>query len=203
MQQHVWKNVLDHEIMEAKRARICAQLLGLSESIRDDLVEAAARHDFYKREERKISQALHHAMRADALAKNKAIEALRKARTSERIIRFIDAVGGSPDALEEMERLVAEPELSEEDLACLVMHYIDDYTIDSSPVTPATTNENDLDRRIARNRIRYPEFGDEHDEQERVGHRIEQRLSELLAKRGISVEPLKLPEFIDQKISRR
>ena len=48
-----WRSVSEHCLMEVARVSVFAEQLGLSESVTKDLIEAAALHDFFKKEEMK------------------------------------------------------------------------------------------------------------------------------------------------------
>ncbi len=204
-----WGNVSEHCLVEAARAEVFGELLGFPDDLRNDLTKAAALHDFFKKREREIARAAktggNDVVGSYSDAEKKAVSEMQGAGVDSRIIRLADSVGGTDEPMRETKRILdKEGELSEDDIAFLIMHYIDDYTIDSRWVSPiGEDSKNDLDRRIANNRIRYPEMPEALDEQERVGHLIENRLSAILATRGTSVEPLKIPEFIDDRIRER
>jgi hypothetical protein len=122
------------------------------------------------------------------------------------------------ETVPEMRALLEKPEpLGDEDLACLILHYIDDYTIQSDWAAPATTEDghpvNDLDKRIDNNEAnpRYAVLKQEgkadfdgqtsYEAQRQTGHDIQERLATLLSMRLVTlIRPVDLPSFIDDRI---
>jgi hypothetical protein len=206
-----WRNVTDHCLMEAARAEIFAEKLKFPTDIAIDLANAAALHDFYKKIDvqytrEDIAQG-GDGRKGNLRAEREAADILRDAGWSERVIAWIGSVGSEPEVLRRMMEILNREKISEEDAACLCMHYIDDYTVGSEPVVPARDGKNEIDFRAERNAVNpnyqkmnavlfngMTRFGAQAD----VGHRIEEKLSELIFERtGERIEPLQLPEVID------
>ena len=154
-----WPNVLDHCLIEAARADIFAKLLGFSAELRDDLVTASLVHDAYKRQEVEAIKAESSiggtGMEAEIRANDTALAQLAEQKFSDRVIRLVGLVGGGAPVVLEIQRIIDQEAHTEEELAALVVHYIDNYTRDSDPVTPAIQESgiwiNDIDRRARAN----------------------------------------------------
>jgi len=216
-----WGNVSKHCLVEIARVDILANTLGLSEEITNDLKTAAALHDFYKKGEVQNldNGGLNWASFEKSVAE--AESEMYEAGFSDRVIRLASAIGhGHPKSIIRAEQLLNQP-LSAEDMAFLIMHYVDSYTVGSDRVNSPETLEdgqkiNDIDRRylkIAQNpRINdLNEAGREyfHGEtlvatQRRVAHLVEDKLAELVSKKNNRpIDPLDLPNFIDQELHAR
>lgn len=211
-----WRNVSEHCLVEAARVGVLADWLGLPWETNRKLALAAAAHDFFKRREHETgARSWSELERASAAA----ARCMCEAGLDEEIVRLVDSVGHG--SLEATEALLAKPRLSEMDVARLVMHYVDDYTIGSAWVAPVEIlpdgrRINDLDRRIDRNAAnpRYATLDAEgrvrlggettFAVQRRVGHAVERRLAALLeAVRGRPVDPLDLPMLVDTELRAR
>lgn len=108
-----------------------------------------------------------------------------------------------------IEEILNKPHLEEKDIAILIMHYIDDYTVNSQWASPAVVDssgfwKNDLDRRMDGNdtnekyeKIAAASF---YKEQRRVGGLAEHRIARLLNEKGVELDEKKIPEFIDLRI---
>lgn len=145
-------------------------------------------------------------------------ERVRNKGFNDRVVRLINAVGHS--SLKEAEEILNKGSLTEENVAFLLMHYIDDYTINDQWARPAEIKAgikiNDLDRRMDKNEAhpRYTRLNQEgikrfngetsFQAQRRVGHAVERKIAALLQERtGQQIEPLDLPVFVDQQIMRK
>jgi hypothetical protein len=209
-----WENVTAHTLTQAARTQVLCQALGLSEDIVHDAVQGAFVSDVTKRTEMErlgtglpVRQVFSD-MRL--ITENR----LRGSGYSERVVRFAGACGHG--AISEASNLVAQDELSDEDLAWLVVRYTDDYTIDDTWAgTVDSDGNNALDRRIDRNianpdyrvlnEIGYSFFATEttFTAQRRVGHEIEDRLARELAARGLIVTPREIPQYVDGIVATR
>lgn len=212
-----WSNVTRHCLLETARVSILAELLGLSPAITQDLQLAAAAHDFFKRGEKKIAIARGLNGENYGLAGRGSTRALQHAGFPERVVRLSNAVGHTTIA--ETKVFLQKPTLADDDIAHLVMHYVDDYTVDDKPVTPAAEELgrviNDLDRRMDKNNANpryqkmneegFREFGElSYEAQRETGHAVERRLAALLQERAeIVIDPLTLPEFIDGELQKK
>jgi hypothetical protein len=215
-----WSNVTDHCLLEAARVDVFARLLRLSAGVREDLVAAAGAHDFYKKFEiaaTRADLASGGTGRAGYLRAERESEAhLRAAGLSDRVIRLIHSVGGEPENVLETERIADLAAPSEEEIAYLIMRYVDDYTRGSAWVAPADENlQNEIDRRADQNRANpdYRRMDEEgrsfyegtsfagmsrFEAQAAAAHLAEAKLAELLRIRaGLEMEARRVPEAID------
>ena len=211
-----WGNVSEHCLVEVARARVLATKLGLGEGAVHNLETAAALHDFYKAQEKRIVTQSGLSWESFDKAAEESDTHIRQAGFSEQVARLAGSVGHT--SLNETERILAQPELTEDDLSFLVLHYIDDYSVGSdwvqeSDVGADGVRRNNLDRRMDANDAnkRYAvlnEEGRQHfggrtsfEAQRQIGKAVEQRLAQLLSERtGEPVDPVELPELIDKTI---
>lgn len=219
-----WGNVSEHCLAEAARVGVLAGETGLSDGIRGDLIMAAALHDVSKKEEilsaRKAeaegTSVVAELYRTEGAGKE---EKLTIAGFSKRVAHLAEAAGGYPETQLEVKRILDQGEsMSEEDLAYLIMHYVDAYTRDSGWVeSSGPDGQNDLDRRTLKTNRKYenwekiiiaervpnePLFTAGLSEAMRqAGHRIEALLAQRIeSKTGRKIDPETLPEFVDGKI---
>lgn len=219
-----WGNVSEHCLVEVARVLEFAKILKLNKTSADNLVRAAALHDFFKKSEKDIVKSKGLKRSSFDEASEQADQVMQAAGIEESVVALVNAVADS--ALPETEVILQKKELTDDDIAFLVMHYVDDYTIDSNWVVSKDTQGNrlinDLDRRMDKNeanpryqelnqggRLVFDEFGKKvvsksetaYQAQRRIGHIIEEKLSELMRSRsGIQVNPLDLPEYIDSQV---
>jgi hypothetical protein len=186
-------NVSEHCLIEAARVDILAELLYLPEDIRKDLMTAATLHDFFKKKEKEIVIANGLSWESFEISNQMATEALKKGGFSERVIRLVNSVGHG--SLIETERILNQDDLSFEDLAFLVMHYVDDYTTGSDwvPQFDFNTCKSALDMRMDKNEAntRYHQLNEDgksyfngettFQAQRRIGNLVEQKLSVILS----------------------
>ncbi len=213
-----WGNVSEHCLVEVARVSVLADELELPDDIKSDLKIAAALHDFFKKGEKEIVTAEGLTWDSFERASEESSRQMKEAGFSERIIRLANSVGHG--SLIETENILNQENLSPEDIAYLILHYVDDYTIGSEWAKEAEVlddkNINDLDRRIEKNKAnpRYSQLDEEGRErfqgettfeaQERIGHVVEKRLSSLLNERNRELSsPKELPQYIDQKIDNK
>ena len=214
-----WGNVSEHCLVEAARVEVFADLLELPADLKKDLTKAAAVHDFYKKAEVAKLRANGTSWEAYADAQVEAKAIMDASPLNERTIYLATAVGH--ETLGEAETLLAKPTLDPTETAWLVMHYVDDYTIDAKPAAPAVNEggmiKNDLRRRMDRNReqaqpgAKYHNIhlsGVEHlgeltfDAQERIGLLVEARIAQLISEAtGQEIAPTSLPEYIDHELA--
>lgn len=216
-----WGNVTEHCLVEAARVAVLADLVELPDDVKKDLLLAAGVHDFYKKAEITLLRENNTSWDAYAKAQEEARQILEASELPDRVIYLATAVGHEtvPYALD----LVAKPMLTADETAWLLMHYVDDYTIDSEWVVPATDDTggilNDLDRRMnlvkvnalpggkyhGINRAGFEHFGEPtYDAQHRAGNQVQQRISELVSDHtGNTIEPKLLPETVDTIIAHK
>lgn len=215
--ENPWRNVSEHCLVETARSEVFADLLELPEDVKKDLRLATAGHDFNKRNE--VEKASGKGINNFIESGNQSEGWMRKTGFNERVIVWIR--GLEDKRLLEAERLARKEDLSSDDIAYIVMHYLDDYTINADWVTPVNVLEdgrriNDLDRRIDRLEAnpKYAQINEDgrtifngetaFQAQRRVGHLLEATLARLInEKQGRNLDPLDLPEFIDENIRQR
>lgn len=209
-----WRDVSEHCLVEAARAEVFADKLGLSDDVKKDLIISAALHDFLKKEEIKIYDTEGMTWSNYEKAEEKASELLEKKGFNRHIIELVNSIGLI--ALSEIGSILKRESLSEEDIAFLVLHYVDDYTSGSDWVNASEIGEggkrvNDLDRRLNSAALRYKpliedgrsRFNGESpiNVEIRTGHLIEKRIAGFLnAKDNGDIIPEDLPYLIDQEI---
>ncbi len=220
-----WRNVTDHCLMEAARAEIFSKKLDLPPGVAQDLAVAAALHDFCKKFDIQYTKediaAGGSGRRGYLRSERESGAILRKAGFSERIIRISESTNGEPETLMAIKKIIGVDEISDDDLAYVVLHYIDGYTTGSELVAPAEKHMNDIDRRMMRN-AENPDYRKMNQEalisykgipgfegktrfeaQAMVGHLIEDKLTKLIhARTGEKIHPRRLPEIIDEALRR-
>ena len=201
-----WENVSEHCLVEAARGEAFSDLLGLSDITKQLIFASAIIHDFNKKDEilmtAKAGKTPESFDEAYEIARNK----LAEAGIPENIIEVSDSVGHA--SVGNIEMILDKKEPDESDIAKLIMHYIDDYTIGSEWVGSFDGNKNDFDRRMDANEsnIKYEKIAAAgfYKEQRRVGELTEKRLAELAAERTHQqVTPEILPELIDKMIKEK
>lgn len=144
-----WKNVSEHCLVETARATTLAELIHLPQDIIESLKISAALHDFNKKTEVKMlkkSGTWETDQNASRIAEKK-----MKGNFSDRIIKYAGAIGHA--SFLETKKLLEKKEKEPEDVACLIVHYVNDYTIGSNWVSPVEIagnggKINDLERRF-------------------------------------------------------
>lgn len=209
-----WSNVFEHCLLEAARAREYGAMLQLPEAVREDLELAAALHDFYKKREKEIVIAAGLSWESFEVANHEATAILAAdPDISTEASWLTGAVGHT--SLESVDKLLkyAAADLTDYQVAYLVMHYIDDYTSGSDWVRPGLA----LEKRILKNASnpRYQTLDAAgaarfagvrtFQKQFEIARAVERRLSELMRLRGkaITIEPSHLPQIVDAKIHER
>lgn len=222
-----WSNVTEHCLVEAARVNILALLLRLPDGVRNNLVSAAALHDFNKKEEIRLTRediaAGGSGRRGVLIAEKESEEILRIAGFPDLVISLIGHVSGDPDDVRFMKGLLDLPSLAPEDIAHLVMHYVDNYTRGSSWVQPAEqrggVSMNEVDRRNAENAAnpKYAKMNFEGLAQNEahpffkgltrfeaaaaLNHLIEKKFVDVIRGHGVDIgDPSTLPEFVDARI---
>lgn len=219
--ERAWGNISEHCLVEVARVSIFADILGLSQEIKRDLMTAAALHDFFKKGERGILES--GGLTSESFEKSAEEINLRmhKARFGDSVIRMVNAIGhGRPRSILEAEQLLGKP-LSEQKIASLVIHYVDAYTVGSDWTQPSEISSdgkriNDMDRRYQEMEqnprlIQLNEEGEKYfpgekllSAQLRVGHLVEAKLADLVSQKlNTPVDPLELPNFIDKELQAR
>lgn len=212
-----WGNVSEHCLVEAARVNIFAEKLQLAEEIKRDLILAAALHDFFKKAEKEMAVAGKLDWELYERSGEAQTKYLVEAKVKPEIISLVNSVAHS--SLVDIERLLAKEKLTEEEIAVLVMHYVDDYTINAEWAKPAEERQpgqekNDLDRRLdkAEENPRYDKINKAglgrfrenetaYQAQRRIGHDTEEKLARLIEEKiGDRPNPKDLPVIIDQQI---
>lgn len=215
-----WGNVSEHCLAEVARVSVLADVLGFSKETKRKLMVAAALHDFNKKEEMTIARSAHSQGRsvweAFEEASQKKTNAMQQAGFDNDVIRLANAPPYG--SILETEELLKKETLTEEDVAFLVVHYVDDISRGAAWVSPSEEIDgkkiNELDRRlgggIGTNPIylKLNEEGRAHFNGEtvweaalRVGHSMEEKLAGLVSNKiGYPLDPKDLPEFIDKRV---
>lgn len=194
-----WRNVSEHCLVEAARAEVFAEKLGFSEQVKRDLITAAVLHDFYKKHE--IEKATREGLgpKNHMRATEEAAKILHKKGFSDRVVRLSGSM--ALDSLMETEEILKKENLSEEDAAFLVLHFIDDYSSGSDWVEQGVDS---LDARINNLEAnpKYKLLKASFKSQRRIGHLVEKRLSDLITKKGTMAiaDSVDLPYMVDQEI---
>ena len=207
-----WRRVSKHCIVEVARASVFAEKFGLLEETKNNLIEAAALHDFYKKKEIKSAGSTGltwENMRRSSLEADKI---MRAKGVKKDVIELVDSVGLG--ALENIERILKKKRLSEKDIASLVLHYIDAYTKETDWAKVAEGDINAMDLRIndgAINPKYRPVYEKEYSDgetvanaQSRIDHSVQEVLAGMLRKKTAEeVAPQDMPYLIDQDIIKR
>lgn len=216
-----WENVTGHCLIEAARACVFADLFGFNAQLKKDLVLAALLHDGHKKLEiEAIQKEIKNggSGRSASLAVTKKyLEELVAKRVSKRTVGLIGFAGGMPEVLFAAKEILDHAPLTDDDLAALVVYYIDAYTRNDEWAEPSSEGENDVDRRAKKNRNNpnYKKIGEEIDQilgphpffsgmdsfaaMAMLSHKTEEKLSELIAERsGRQIRPLDIPRKIDK-----
>ena len=165
-------------------------------------------------------------MASTTVEKQKAAQ-LAELGFSEQVAYIANLGGVSPHELFIAQDILNKGDLTDEDIACLIMHYVDGYTRGSDWVLPVERDQlgavkNDVDRRLEKNRnnpayrriqieqtaglVGHPTLGgkDINAAAGQVLHGIERQLCDLIrARTGTNIDPLALPEIVDREIKRK
>lgn len=213
-----WRNVTEHCLVQVARVETLAKWVRLPEDLIADMKTAAVLHDFDKKQEiwatREAEKADNSPLAAYKAQAQESLSLLQKSGFSKRVIKLATSTGGHAAQLFDTKRILDQEELSDEDLAYLICHYVDDCSVGSDWVRP-----NIIDFRAEENKAKpayvkiSEEIGQEleghplfsgmnnHDAMAVVSHMIEQRLANIIAqKTGETVDPLEIPEMVDQRI---
>lgn len=213
-----WGNVSEHCLVEVARTEVLADMMGFSDSGKRDLKTAAALHDAQKKQQKAIVLESGLSFASFDLAAEEAHKTLKNAGYSEQIVVIAGAVGH--ESLPNVIPLLEKNTLTEFEKAQLVMHYVDDYTVNANWANIAEVVNgikiNELDRRMSANEAneRYMKLNEEgrqhfngetaYQAQRRVGHMVEARIAQLIHEStGQVIDPLDLPELIDHEIRSR
>lgn len=197
-----WSNVVEHEIVEAEACDVLADALGLPSTERTQLRDAAALHDVFKRREKELMEKM--GPSGYDVGQEEEAKFLKERGYSEEIIRLARSVGHS--SLFPMIKDPKAPQLKvreDIDLSTLIIHYIDDITLNSDLVplnqridylekNPRYTETNEQGRAVFAGRAYF-------EVQREVSRQIEERFARIL---GVE-PPEKLPEWIKTKIAER
>lgn len=219
-----WSNATEHCLMEAARVGMFAKILRLTNDMREKLVSAATAHDFNKKEEIRLTRedivAGGSGRKGVLIAEEKSEKILRDAGFPDIVISLVGCVAGDPKNIYNIKEILDYSEFSLENIAHLVMHYVDNYTRGSAWAEPAerrgTIGINDVDKRSEMNALNpiYEKmnreglaFNDSHpffngmtrfEASAAINHLIEKRLADIINKNGANIgDPLDTPEFVD------
>lgn len=217
----VWGNVTGHCLIEAARVSVFADILGFSAELKKDAMSAALLHDGHKRQEiAAIQEEMSNGgsgRNASMAATKKYLEDLAEKGVSKRVIRFIGFAGGMPEALFAVKDILNSESPRDEDVAAIIINYIDAYTRNDEWAEPAVQGTNDVDRRVEKNKNNpnYKKIGEEisrilqsvpffsgmdsFEAMAAISHDVGKKLSELIIqKSGVQIASLNLPEEVDK-----
>ncbi len=222
-----WENVSEHCLIEAARTEVLAEWLNFAIDLKNDLVLAAALHDFNKRFE---IEAIDGDIAAGGSgwagydrASETATQELKRHGFTERVIRLANSAGGRTENLFAIDVILNRTQPIEDDIACLVMYYVDSYTRGSDWVESAAEDNgqlvNDVDRRLHKIYTRpdyhrmnnasislfkdHPRFAGKTTAEVmlELSHQVEMKLSELMKQQSHQlIKPRRLPELIDETV---
>lgn len=201
-----WRNVSEHCLVETARVKKFADILKFSEETKKNLILAAGVHDFNKKYE--VEDTTKTGRNWDSYEKvsKEGTEKMHRAGLSPEVIYIANATGHS--SIIEITKILEQKKLSEDDISFLIMHYVDNYTIDSD-----WANEGQFELRIQKNE-KNPQYTLLNEEgkkyfngkttfetQREVGKILAKRLTLLLKEYGEKIDNSDdLPLFIDEKI---
>lgn len=210
-----FKNVSEHCLVEAARVRTLARLIQLSPETIRELELAATVHDFFKRKEVEITKEQGGGWESFLESGRQSDHILQENDMSPEFIHLASAM--EPVYTPYIDELLAKEQLTDAEIAWLIMHYVDNYTINAQWANEATQeNEmwiNDTDRRTRKN-ANNPSYKklDEESRAHLGGESlwecrarqlplIEQKLANLIKDEKFKdLNPKQLPEVVDQLI---
>ncbi len=222
-----WRNVPQHCLVQVARAETLGRWVGLPDPLIADMKMGSFLHDFAKKQEITITREANTSGGSPLSAVNaeheKSESLLRQVGFNNRIIRLAGSVGGLVPQLTETQRILDKTTLSDDELAYLIVHYVDDCSIGSDWVKPSVVDEdgsiniidyrarglranstyNIISQEVTEELSGYPEFEgmDNIEAWSLVSHRIERRLAERISETtGETLDPYFIPELVDQKI---
>jgi hypothetical protein len=196
-----WRNVEEHMLVAAEAADVLAELLDLPKHERNDLYKAALLHDIGKRKQKGlIDKKGEEGIEEAALWRSSFI---RDRGYSEKVIQLTKMTGHRS-----LVRLLKNPkaeqlELKEDiDLATLILHYVDDITMNSRIVT--------VDERMDALESRqppYPEAGKGREIFNRTYYQVQRIVAHLIEEKFVArlgIEKAdEIPDLIREKINER
>jgi hypothetical protein len=222
--QDSWRNVTEHCLAEVARVDVLARWIRLPEAMIREIKMGSFLHDFDKKQEiiatKNADKQGESPLIAARVEQEKGDTLLADDGFSNRVIRFASSAGGDAPQLIEVQNILNQTNLSDSDWAYLLVHYVDDCSVGSDWVRPKDDNRrvNIIDYRAEENKAKKTytkismEIGEKligtpfegmnnHDAMSLVSHQIERRLAQrILERTGEVVDPLDIPEKVDQKI---
>lgn len=129
-----WGNITEHCLVEVARVEVLGRWIGLPEDLVLDMKRGAILHDFPKRQEieatREANQNGTSPLAAVKKVQAESEQILIDAGFDERVRRLASGSGYAPQIIE-AQRILDKSFLSDDDWACLIVHYIDDCSIGS------------------------------------------------------------------------
>lgn len=228
IKERPWGNVTEHCLVETARAEKLGKWIGLSDDLIRDMKIGAFLHDYSKRQEitviREANKAGTSPLAAVKIEQQESEQLLIKHGFGNRIRRLASSAGGYAPQLIEAQRILDQTNISDEDWAYLIVHYVDDCSVgadwvEASKISTDGTRINIIDYRAIGNKAKtdynriseeigaelayHPVLGgmNNHDSMSIVSHGIEKRLAERISERtGESIDPLLIPDLVDQRI---
>lgn len=222
-----WRNIPEHCLVQVARVETLGKWLDLPVELVSDMKMAAFLHDFDKI---KLVTALKRSLvtgESPLLLENeleREKDKLLKLNFNARIARLAQSQGTHAPEMFECYRVLSQKRIENNYLAYLCNHYVDDCSISSNWVVKSKFDENGklvnvIDIRAAGNKANplYTKIDaeiekqfEEHpffkgmanpEAQAVISHLIEERLAlEIKDRTGEYIEPIQLPELVDQKI---
>lgn len=197
-----WRNVVEHELVEAEAADVLAEVLNLSSTDRQNVYTACSVHDLEKRRETELIRKV--GPSGYELSQQEQADLLRSRGYSEEVIKLTQSVGGM--FLPAMLKNSKSPKLEIKDdlsLPTMIVHYVDDITLNNDIVplreridylesNPRYKEANEQGRALFGGRT-YTQVEWE------VGRLLEEKLAQMLGVKPSS----RLPNFIKTKIQER
>lgn len=218
-----WRNVTEHCLVQVARSEVLGRLIGLPENLMEDIRMGAMLHDFDKKQEITVTREANR--RGDSPLFTVRIAHLRddvlleSYGFNDNVRRLASASGIDAPQLVEAQSILDKKSLSDEDLAWLVVHYVDDCSIGSDWIQQGEKGKNIIDYRMEQNKTKvdyvkisqeisqglvgHPKLGNMnlYDAGAFVSHQIEQRFAQRIKeKTGEDIDPLAIPQLVDQKI---
>lgn len=223
-----WGNITEHCLVQVVRVETLGKWLELPNFLIAAMKMGAVLDDYHKKQEitatRQANQAGTSPLSAVRSEQKKGEDLLKDAAFSSRVIRLANSAGVDAPQLSEAQRILDQETLSDDDLAYLIVHYVDDCSVGTDWVIPSQVETggrrvNVIDYRMQQNKAKidykiisqeinnelssHPKLGkmNSFDAASFVSHEIEKILAKRIAeKKGEFIDPLTIPELVDQKI---
>lgn len=199
----------EHMAVVTARAQVLADWLELNDEVKRMLTVAGMMHDAYKGREHEITSAAGSTWQSFNVAEEEETKVLRELGVSEQVIELAHGAG---HPVKRVDELNARENLSDFELAFLIMFYVDNYTVEMYWATPGIIEE-----RIQDGVRKYPGFHESakgnisedpeekgFDALRRTTYATQARIAAEMAKRqGREVDSMQLPLLVDEELRKR